>query len=146
MAGVAIERGVRAEEREPVLVIVDLLDRDIPSVDGVALLATGAKLPLMDVGMTVGALIPNVGENGFHVTLRAGNVLVQAAQRKLGLIVVELGDGADRLPAFRGMTILTREVQIPVRASRVGLRLRTGKCSAREAQHSNSKNQVHRAL
>lgn len=71
---------------------------------------------------------------------------MKAAERKLGLVVIELGEGADRLPAFRRMTILTGKVQISVRASRVCLRLRTRKRGGRTAQHSDEKYPVHRAL
>lgn len=76
MARVAIERGVRPEKREPVQVIVDLLNRDVPSVHGVALLATGTELALMNIGVTVGTLRSHIRENGLGVALGAGNVLM----------------------------------------------------------------------
>ena len=39
VAGVAIQRGVRAHQGESVLVVLDLLDGNLPSLDGVALFA-----------------------------------------------------------------------------------------------------------
>jgi hypothetical protein len=35
---------------------------------------------------------------------------VQAAQRKLGLVVIELWDGTDRLPSVHGVAVLARDV------------------------------------
>ncbi len=60
MTGIALDRGVRSEKREPVLMRLDLLDRSHPSLHRVARFAVGAELPFMNVGVTIGALGPNV--------------------------------------------------------------------------------------
>ena len=125
MARVTVDGGVRSSQREAVVMLLNVLDRDLPSTDGVALLAVGAELALMNVGMAVLAALSDVGENHFDVTLRAGHRSVHAAQRVTSLIVVEFGNSANRLPPAGGVAVLTGHVQIPVRTVRAarGLRL-----------------------
>ena len=55
MAGVAVHGGVRADQREPVQVLVNLLHRNMPTLDGMTLFAIGAHLALVDVSVAVGA-------------------------------------------------------------------------------------------
>ncbi len=103
---------------------VDLRDIHSPAADGMTVLARPAHLAAVDVGVAVGALVADIGEYHLGVAVRTGDALVQPAQGKFGLIVVELGHRADRLPSVDRMAILTRDVQITVRASRVIRRLR----------------------
>jgi len=49
------------------------------------------------------------------VTLGAGDGGVHAAQRITRLVMVELGKGADRPPAIRGVAVLARDSQAAVR-------------------------------
>ena len=125
MARTAVQGGVGSEQREAILVLVDLLHGNLPALDGVALLAAGTELALMDVGMTICALTPHVRKYRLDVALGTGDSLMHAAQRKMGLVVVELRQVADRLPSAEGVAILTRNVQVAVRAPgvRIGLRL-----------------------
>ena len=53
--------------------------RDAPASDRVALLAGGAELPPMDVGVAVGAPRPHVAEDQAGVALHAAQVGVTAA-------------------------------------------------------------------
>ena len=62
VASVAIERRMRSHQREAVLVVLDLLYRDLPSLHRVALLAVRAELALVNVGVAVGALGRNIAE------------------------------------------------------------------------------------
>ena len=133
VAGIAGSRGVSAGEREPVHVLVDLGDRDLPAPDGVAGFALGAHPGLVNVGVAVGALVADVGENHFGVASGAGDTFVQAAQREFRKVVVEFGDGADRLPAINGVAVLAGQIQIAVGAMRV-LRLRLGGRSQRRQE------------
>jgi len=94
------------------------LQNNIPPFDRMALFAGGAHLPPVNVGVAVRAIRAYVGEHRLGVALRAGHSLVKSAQRVLGLIMVELGDRANRLPAHRGMAVLAGDVQIAVRAPR----------------------------
>ncbi len=75
------------------------LQRRGPSLNAVALLALRSHLPAMDVGVTIGASMTDVLENRLGMALRAGHALVHPAQRIPGLVVIELGNVADRLPS-----------------------------------------------
>ena len=80
--------------------LLNLLDRHFPSPDRVALLAIGAQLAPVNIGMAVLAALSDVAEYRLYVTLGALHLLVHAAQRITGLVVIELGNGADRVPAL----------------------------------------------
>jgi hypothetical protein len=111
--------------------IPDLLGLGLPSLDGVALLAFGAKLAAMDIGVAVGTASAGVGEDEIGVALAAGHLGVHSAQRVACLIVIELGDVSNRLPARVGVTVLARDGDGAVGVTtvlflRVGRRLRGG--------------------
>ena len=57
VAGFAINKSVRADKREAVLMVFDCLDGDVPSLDGVAVFAVRTHLAAMDIGMAVGAML-----------------------------------------------------------------------------------------
>lgn len=80
-----------------------------------ALLAIDAHLPLVDVGVAIGTSGTHIGKDWLGVTLVASHILVHAAQRIFGLIVIEFRDGPDGLPPNRGVTVLAGNIQIPVR-------------------------------
>ena len=124
MTGIAIHRGVRADQREAIEVLVDLLHGNVPAPNRVALLAIGAHLALVDVGVTVCALRTHISKDHLGVALGAGHSLMQAAQRVLGGVVIEFGDRPDRLPAAQRVAVLAWNAQASVRTSRVGRRLR----------------------
>jgi len=113
-AGVArgtIQRRMRTHQGKAVLVLINLLHRDLPSLDGVALFTGRAKLAFVDIGVAVGALLAHVGEHRLGVALGATDSLVHAAQRKSGLVMVELGDTADWLPSVQGVAVLAGNIQ-----------------------------------
>jgi len=124
VAGVTIDGGVGTGEREAIVVLLNVFDRNLPSADGVARFAVGPELALVNVGVAILATLSDVGEDHLHVTLRARDRSVHAAQGISCLIVIELRDGADRLPGCRGVAVLTGNVQIPVRAMRAARDLR----------------------
>ena len=131
---IAVKRGVRTNQREAVQVLIDLLHRNIPSSDVVALLAIGTHLALVNVGVAVGALLADVGENRLGVTLNATHTFVHAAQRIFGGVVIEFRNCADRFPSAERVTVLARNVETSVRAARVRrpLHLRSCQPSARQ--------------
>ena len=90
--------------------LLDLGYGNLPSLHGVALLATCAELALVDIGVTIGALVTHIRENRLRVALRAGHRCVHASEGKLGLVVVELRDVADRFPTGKGVAILAGDV------------------------------------
>jgi len=136
MTGIAIDGCVGASERESIVVLLHLLDGNLPSAYGVALLAIRAELALMNVGVAVLAALPDIAEYGFHMALRASHGLVHSAQRVLRPVVIELRDGADRLPSACCVTVLAWNVQIAVRTmSTLGnLRMRSSRNSG-QGQH-----------
>ena len=136
MARIALQERVRAQQRKTVLMFADGLDGDSPSHHGVALLALRTHLPAVDVGVTVGALLPDIGEHRLAVALRASDVLVHPAQRVARGAVVELGIVPDRFPAGERVAVLARNRQRAVWAARGrgGLLLRRGSADAGKKQ------------
>jgi len=120
VAGVTIDGRVSARQREAIVVLLNLLDRYPPSSDAVALLAVCAQLAFMNIGVAVLAAVAHVVEHRLYMALRAGHILVQAAQRVTGLVVIKLGNGANWLPALSGMTVLAGNIQIAMWAMGFG--------------------------
>jgi hypothetical protein len=77
----AVHRGMRADEREAGGVVPNGLNTHLPSSDVVALIAAGAELPAMDVGVAVRAPEGSLAEEQIGVALAAGDPLVHAAKR-----------------------------------------------------------------
>lgn len=73
-----VQARVTAHQRKAVVVLLDPLGDDAPALYRVTLLAAGAHLAAMDIGVTVGAVCPRVGEHWLRMTLGAGNALVLA--------------------------------------------------------------------
>ena len=133
VAGIAVNGSVGPGQWEPVVMLLDLLDRHRPTSDRVALLAIRSQLPLVNIRMAVLASLPNVGEYRLDVALDAGDRLVHAAQRVARLIMIKLRNRPDGFPSGRRMAVLTRKVQIPVWTMRTSgcLRLRTSRESGK---------------
>jgi hypothetical protein len=70
----------------------------LPAFHGMATFAIRAELAAMDIGMAIGAMRTYILKNERGVALGAAYVFVHAPQRIPGVVVIELGDGADRLP------------------------------------------------
>jgi hypothetical protein len=101
-----IQARVTTDQREAVVVLLHILQDDVPSLHRVTVLAIRAHLTAVDVGVAVGAVRSHIREHHFGVALRAADAFVKAAQWILGLVVIKLGNGADRLPSHRRMTVL----------------------------------------
>ena len=89
-----------------------------------ALLAGRSELATMDVGVAVRAFRADFRKHQIGVALPARNLLVHPAQRIAGLVVVELGNVADRFPSGEGMAILTRNGEVAVRTAASDVRPR----------------------
>ena len=122
MALVALDERMRADQREPVLVVLDLLNVDLPTLHRVATLAICPKLAAMNVCMTLGALGAYLLEHHVCMALCAGDLRVHASQRVGSLVVIELGEGANRLPARVCVTVLTRDGEGSVGTCHFGAR------------------------
>ena len=120
VAGVALQHGVRAYQRKPIVVIADGLDVDLPSLHRVALLAVGSELAAVDVGVAICAMCTHIAEYQAGMALGAPDALVHTAQRVARLVVIELGEAAYRLPTGEGVAILAGTIKRAVRALHIG--------------------------
>lgn len=62
---------MRSRKREAVVVLLHLLNGDLPSADGMTLFAIRSELALMDVGVAVLATLSDVRKNRLCVALDA---------------------------------------------------------------------------
>lgn len=106
VAILALHSGMSAKKREAILVIVDLLYGNLPTLDGVALRAIRTHLSLVNISVAILAGLTYIGEYRLGMALRARHLLMQTAERILGFVVVEFGYGADGLPVRSGVAIL----------------------------------------
>lgn len=111
MALLALHHGVRSEQREPVEVVFDRLNRYIPTQNRVALGAVGAILATMNVRVAVGAILADIGEHRLGMALGAINLLVHSPKGISCSVVIEFGKGANRAPTCAGVAILARNRQ-----------------------------------
>lgn len=118
VARLAGERGVRPDQGKAVLVLLNVLDGNLPSFHGVARFTLGAHLAAMNIGMAVSAFLSNVSEYKFRVTLCATNLGMHPAQRVRRLVVIEVRYGPDRLPVDAGMAGLAGNAECAVGAPR----------------------------
>ena len=112
---VALHCGVCAQKREAVLVILHLLNGNIPTLYGVTLCAVGTHLAAMNVGVAIGAILSDIGEDRLDVARDALHVFVHATQGIVGLVVIEFRNGADGSPTGGGVTVLAGDRQRTVR-------------------------------
>jgi hypothetical protein len=110
MTFLAFHHGVRAKQRKSVEVLLNRLDRRPPSENRMALSAVRAELGAMNVGVTIGAILANVGEHRLGVASGAGHFFVHAAKRVPRGVVIEFGDGANGSPASVGVAIFAGNI------------------------------------
>ena len=137
VAVLALHRGVRAEQRKTILVILYPLNGNIPAPHGVALRAIRPHLPLVNVRVALFTILAHIGEHRLEVALRALNFLVHAAQWITRFVVIEFRDGADGAPACGGVAVLAGNGKRSVRTtSGFPLRCRCARCRPREEQQT----------
>jgi hypothetical protein len=129
VAGGTFHGGVRAKQRETILVILYLLRGDVPALHGMALGAVGSKLAAVNVGVAVGAILADICENGLHVALRALNFFVHAAEGVLCPAMIKFSDGSNGPPTGGGMTVFAGNGQWAMGIAR-GLNLGSRHCPA----------------
>ena len=76
MALIAFYGSMRAEQRKSVEVLLNRLHCHLPAENCVAPRAVGSELTAVKVRVTVGAVLPHIGEGGFEMALRAGDFFV----------------------------------------------------------------------
>ena len=106
VACIAIHSRVCARQRKTIVVLLQLLNRNLPSANGMALLAISSQLALVDVGMAVLTALSNIGKNRPDVTLSAADAGVHAPQGIFGLVVFEFRNGADGSPGIGSVAVL----------------------------------------
>ena len=107
-----------------------------------ALVARGAELATMNIRVAIRAFASDIREHQINVAGAARDIFMEAAQRKLRLAVIEIGQRANRLPTGKGVAILAGRFQRAVRAARALRHLRrrlrrdcrNGKKSERERE------------
>ncbi len=71
MAGIAVGGRMSAKQREPVLVLFDVVGGGHPSPNRMTSVAVACHLPPVDVGVAAGTAFAHVGENKLNVALPA---------------------------------------------------------------------------
>jgi len=117
VAIVALHRGVRTEQRKTVLVLLDLVDGNLPAINRVALRAIGADFPKVNIRVAICAIFPHVGEHRLRVAFQTANFLVLSTERISGFVVIEFQHRAYRTPGRRGVTVFARNRQRSVWAT-----------------------------
>ena len=121
MAILALHRGVSAEKREAILVILNLLNGIVPTKNGVTLRAIRTHLALVNIGVAILTILPHIREYRFYVALRTLHFLVHAAQRIVRSVVIEFGDRANGAPARSSVAVLARNRERSVRTTSAAL-------------------------
>jgi len=105
----ALYENMCSNEWKSILVVLNRLQRNLPSLDRVAVGAIGPELTAMNVGVTVRTLRTYVLENQAGMALGTAYVLMHTAERVSGLIVIEFGIRPDRFPTGVRVTICARD-------------------------------------
>lgn len=79
MARIAIHHRVSADQRKPVLMLIDIVNRHLPAVGIVAKLAFRTIFPTMQISVAVLALVRNIAEVKVGVAIHALHFCVAAA-------------------------------------------------------------------
>jgi len=100
---------MRPQQRKAILVILYLLNRDIPPLHCMALFTIRPHLAAVDVRVAIRAILSHVREYGLYVTLHAFHFFVHSAERIICFVVVEFGHSADGTPGRRRVAVFTRD-------------------------------------
>lgn len=113
-----IQPSMSSRQGKPVIVLLHSLQDNAPTLHRVTLFAVRTHLTAMDVGMAIGTVRSRIRKHGLGVALGAGHCLVQTTQRVLRFVVIEFRNGPDGFPSRRGMTVLTRNIEVAVGTAR----------------------------
>jgi hypothetical protein len=100
------------------------VDGDTPSFHRVTLLAVGAELTPVKIGMAIGTPHSHFCKHHVRVALPASNVFMHTKQWIFGVIVVKFRNISDWFPCGMGVAIFARTGQRAVRAPYVSSRIR----------------------
>lgn len=110
VASLAIDRGVRSSQGKTIIVLLNVLNGNLPSTHRMTLLAIRSKLALVNVGVAILATLAHVRKDRLAVALRASHRCMHAAKRIPGLVVIEFRHGTNRFPRAGGVAVLTGDV------------------------------------
>jgi hypothetical protein len=110
MAGFAVHCRVRAQQRKAVEVVPNRLYGNVPAANRMALLAVGAELPPVNVGVAVRASRTDVREHQLGMALHALDLLVHPAEGITGFIVAKFRNAAYGLPTDGGVAVFARNI------------------------------------
>jgi hypothetical protein len=78
VARFTVNRRVRADQREAILVVTNRRYRYLPTLDGMTRFAIRAELAAVNIRMAVRTFLSHVCKNEFHMALRALHFFVHA--------------------------------------------------------------------
>ena len=111
VTGIAFDRRMRPYQGKAVLVLVDVVDRNLPTGVSMTQIALRGVFSPVDIGVAVLTLIADLAEDKISVAVLAAHTLVHPSQRKTGLAVIELKHVAEGLPTLRCVAILAGDLQ-----------------------------------
>lgn len=126
MAVGTFQQRVCSQQREAVVMLLQLIGANVPALDGVALCAIRAELAAVNIGVAICTITADVLENEIRVALRASHLFVHASKRVACPIVVEFRHTPDRLPAGIRVAIFAGDADGAVRIAAVLLLGRLG--------------------
>ena len=135
VALVALHGRVSAKKREAILMILDLLDGNVPALNGVTLRAVGTHLPAVNIGVAIRTILAYVGEDRLGVARDAFHLFMHAAKGIGGFVVVEFRNGTDRAPGSRSVAVFTGDRERTVGISRGFLLRGAARKRGRMRQH-----------
>lgn len=112
MARVTIHHRMRADQRKSILVLVDVVDRDLPAIWVMAQFALRPILSAMKICMAVLTLFWHMAEYEVGMTIHALYLRVPSVQRKIGSRMLELHSCSQRLPSLLAVTLLAGNIEL----------------------------------
>ena len=110
MAILALYRCVGPKQWKAVLVILNLLNRDLPSAHRVALRAIRTKFSPVNISMAVGAVLADICKYRLHVALGTQDLFMHSTERIVCFVVIEFRLGANRPPGIRHVTVFAGNI------------------------------------
>lgn len=117
MTGVTVNCGVGANEREAILMLIDVVNGNLPAVAVVAEFALGSILPAMKICVAVLALIRGTCEVEVGMAVATRHGCVAPPQREPCLGMIELDLAGEHLPILLGVTSLARNIELAMQAA-----------------------------
>jgi hypothetical protein len=123
VTGIAGKPSVRTNQWEAIPVVLNCACVHAPPLHRVAVLTLRAELPLVEIRVAICAPGSGLGKNFRYVARITRYILVHPTKLKVGFgIVIELKLRPKGGPTRSGVTVLTRERELPMRIFNIDLR------------------------